>query len=58
MKRYLIDRRSLLRHSVTGAIGLAALPHLGVKALADDSSAQRVLKAISSIRLLAGHSIF
>lgn len=44
MKRYLIDRRSLLRHSVTGAIGLAALPHLGAKALADDSSAQRVLK--------------
>lgn len=44
MKRYLIDRRSLLRHSVTGAISLAALPHLGSNALADDTPAQRALK--------------
>lgn len=44
MKRYLIDRRSLLRHSVTGAIGLAALPQLGSRALADDTPDQRALK--------------
>lgn len=44
MKRYLIDRRSLLRHSVTGAIGLAALPQLGSRALADDAPAQQALK--------------
>ena len=44
MKRYLIDRRSLLRHSVTGAIGLAALPQLGSQALADDMPSQRALK--------------
>ncbi|MGO1535243.1 MAG: hydroxypyruvate isomerase family protein [Halomonas sp.] len=44
MKRYLIDRRSLLRHSVTSAIGLAALPQLGSRALADDAPAQRALK--------------
>ncbi|MBT2771833.1 TIM barrel protein [Halomonas sp. ISL-60] len=44
MKRYLIDRRSLLRHCVTGAIGLAALPHLGSKALADDTPELRALK--------------
>ena len=44
MKRYLIDRRSLLRHSVTGAIGLAALPQLGSRALADDTPSQRALK--------------
>lgn len=44
MKRYLIDRRSLLRHSVTGAIGLASLPHLGSKALADDTPEPRALK--------------
>lgn len=44
MKRYLIDRRSLLRHSVTGAIGLAALPQLGSRALADDRPSQRALK--------------
>ncbi|NYT75201.1 TIM barrel protein [Halomonas sp. QX-2] len=44
MKRYLIDRRSLLRHSVTGAIGLAALPQFGSRALADDTPSQRALK--------------
>ncbi|WP_141440725.1 hydroxypyruvate isomerase family protein [Vreelandella titanicae] len=44
MKRYLIDRRSLLRHSVTGAIGLAALSQLGSRALADDMPSQRALK--------------
>lgn len=44
MKRYLIDRRSLLRHSVTGSIGLAALPLLGSQALADDRSSQPALK--------------
>lgn len=44
MKRYLLDRRSLLRHSVTGAIGLAALPQLGSRALADDAPAQQALK--------------
>lgn len=44
MKRYLIDRRSLLRRSVTGAIGLAALPQLGSRALADDMPSQRALK--------------
>mgnify|MGYP003146870845 FL=1 len=44
MKRYLIDRRSLLRHSVTGAIGLAALPQLGSRTLADDTTSQRALK--------------
>ncbi len=44
MKRYLIDRRSLLRHSVTGAIGLAALPQLGSRSLADDRPSQRALK--------------
>ncbi|MGP9508147.1 hydroxypyruvate isomerase family protein [Halomonas sp. AOP43-D1-39] len=44
MKRDLIDRRSLLRHSVTSAIGLAALPHLGSRALADDAPVQRALK--------------
>lgn len=44
MKRYLIDRRSLLRHSVTGAIGLAALPQLGSQALADDRPSQQALK--------------
>lgn len=44
MKRYLIDRRSLLRHSVTGSIGLAALPLLGSQALADDTPSQSALK--------------
>ncbi len=44
MKRYLIDRRSLLRHSVTGAIGLAALSQLGSRALADDTPSQQALK--------------
>jgi hydroxypyruvate isomerase len=44
MKRYLIDRRSLLRHSVTGSIGLAALPLLGSQALADDTPSQPALK--------------
>ena len=44
MKRYITDRRSLLRHSVTGAIGLAALPHLGLRALADDTFVQHSLK--------------
>lgn len=44
MKRYLIDRRSLLRHSVTGSIGLAALPLLGSQALADDTPSRPALK--------------
>ncbi|KIN14114.1 TIM barrel protein [Vreelandella titanicae] len=44
MKRYLIDRRSLLRHSVTGAIGLAALSQIGSRTLADDMPSQRALK--------------
>lgn len=44
MKRYLIDRRSLLRHSVTGAIGLAALSQLGSRTLAADTPDQRALK--------------
>lgn len=44
MKRYLIDRRSLLRHSVTGAIGLAALSQIGSRTLADDAPAQQALK--------------
>lgn len=44
MKRYLIDRRSLLCHSVTGAIGLAALPYLGANAQADDAPAPQSLK--------------
>ncbi|WP_386079795.1 hydroxypyruvate isomerase family protein [Vreelandella sp. F11] len=44
MKRYLIDRRSLLRHSVTGSIGLAALPLLGSQALSEDRPSQPALK--------------
>ena len=45
MKRYSLDRRSLLRHSMTGALGLTALPYLGGRSLADDTSHQRrVLK--------------
>ncbi|MDP0919507.1 hypothetical protein Q6272_31135, partial [Klebsiella pneumoniae] len=44
MKRYPIDRRSLLRNTITSAIGLTALPYIGTRALADDATAQRALK--------------
>lgn len=44
MKRYPIDRRSLLRNAITSAIGLTALPYIGTRALADDAPAQRALK--------------
>ncbi|HBM28887.1 MAG TPA: hydroxypyruvate isomerase, partial [Halomonas sp.] len=40
MKRYSLDRRSLLRHSMTGALGLTALPYLGGRSSADDTSHQ------------------
>ena len=44
MKRYPIDRRSLLRHSMTGAVGLAAFPLLSTGTLASDVAGTEKLK--------------
>lgn len=44
MKRYPLDRRSLLRHTLTGAAGLAALPLFGSHAIASGLAVPLQLK--------------